>query len=125
MIDQSTIDRILAVAQIEEVVADYVSLTKRGANYMGLCPFHSEKTPSFVVSPSKGICKCFGCGKGGNAVNFIMQIEQLSYFEALRFLAKRYNITIEEKKLSAQEIAQRKERESMLAVNEFEDQYFQ
>ena len=66
MIDQSTIDRILAVAQIEEVVADYVSLTKRGANYMGLCPFHSEKTPSFVVSPSKGICKCFGCGKGGN-----------------------------------------------------------
>ena len=104
MIDQSTIDRILAVAQIEEVVADYVSLTKRGANYMGLCPFHSEKTPSFVVSPSKGICKCFGCGKGGNAVNFIMQIEQLSYFEALRFLAKRYNITIEEKKLSAQEI---------------------
>jgi DNA primase len=125
MIDQSTIDRILAVAQIEEVVADYVSLTKRGANYMGLCPFHSEKTPSFVVSPSKGICKCFGCGKGGNAVNFIMQIEQLSYFEALRFLAKRYNITIEEKKLSAQEIAQRNERESMLAVNEFADQYFQ
>jgi DNA primase len=94
MIDQQTIDRIIDAAQIEQVVSDYVTLRKRGVNLIGLCPFHNEKTPSFTVSPSKGICKCFGCGKGGNSVNFIMEVEQLSYHEALKHLAKKYNIEV-------------------------------
>ena len=97
MIDQATIDRILDAAQIVEVVSDFVTLRKRGVNYVGLCPFHNEKTPSFSVSPSKGLCKCFSCGKGGNAVHFIMEHEQMSYPEALRYLAKKYNIEIKER----------------------------
>ena len=92
MIDHSTIERIFDAAQITEVVQEFVSLKKRGVNYLGLCPFHNEKTPSFTVSPAKGIFKCFGCGKGGNSVNFIMEHEHLSYPEALRWLAKIYHI---------------------------------
>ena len=88
MIDQATIDRILDAAQIMDVVSDFVTLRKRGVNYVGLCPFHNDKTPSFYVSPAKGLCKCFACGKGGNAVHFIMEHEQMSYPEALRYLAK-------------------------------------
>ena len=97
MIDQATIQKIFDAADIYEVISDFVSLKKRGVNYVGCCPFHNEKTGSFTVSPSKGIYKCFGCGKGGNAVNFIMEHEQLSYVEALRWLAAKYNIIIEEK----------------------------
>ena len=94
MIDQATIDRIMAATDIVEVVSDFVSLRKRGANYWGLCPFHDDKTPSFSVSQSKGVCKCFSCGKGGSAIHFIMEHEQLSYYEALKYLAKKYNIEI-------------------------------
>ena len=100
MIDQVTIDRILDAAQIMDVVSDFVTLRKRGVNYVGLCPFHSDKTPSFYVSPAKGLCKCFACGKGGNAVHFIMEHEQMSYPEALKYLAKKYNIEIKERELS-------------------------
>ena len=124
MIDQSTIDRILETAQIEQVVSDYVSLRKRGVNLIGLCPFHNEKTPSFTVSPAKGICKCFGCGKGGNSVNFVMEVEQLNYYEALKHLAKKYNIEVVEKEMSAEQIAQQNDRESMLVVNAYAQKYF-
>lgn len=124
MIDQQTIDRINDAARIEEVVSDYVTLRKRGVNMIGLCPFHNEKTPSFTVSPAKGIFKCFGCGKGGNSVNFIMENEQISYVEALKILAKKYGIEVEERELSAEEIAQRNDRESMLLVNEFAQKYY-
>ncbi|MDR0370438.1 MAG: DNA primase [Prevotellaceae bacterium] len=124
MIDQQTIDRINDAARIEDVVSDYVTLRKRGVNMIGLCPFHSERTPSFTVSPAKGIFKCFGCGKGGNAVNFIMEYEQLSYTEALKLLAKKYGIDVVEKELSAEELAARNDRESMLLVNEFAQKYF-
>ena len=111
-------------AQILDVVSDFVTLKKRGVNYVGLCPFHEERTPSFSVSPAKGICKCFSCGKGGNAVNFVMEHEQMSYYEALKYLAKKYNIEVVEKELTAEEVAQRNDRESMLAVNKFAQQYF-
>jgi DNA primase len=124
MIDQLTVDRIVAAADVVEVVKDYVSLKKRGVNYTGLCPFHNEKTPSFSVSPSKGIFKCFGCGKGGNAVNFIMEHEQMNYIEALKFLAKRYNIEVEEKELSTEEIKQRTERDSLMVVTAWAQNYF-
>ena len=103
MIDRGTIDRIMDAADIVDVVKDFVTLRKAGVNYKGLCPFHDEKTPSFVVSPAKQLCKCFSCGKGGNAVNFIMEHEQLSYLEALKWLAAKYNITVEERELSEQE----------------------
>src|SRR5664279_1738793 len=112
MIDQLTIDRIMDAARIEEVVGEFVTLRKRGVNFTGLCPFHDEKTPSFSVSPTKGICKCFSCGKGGNVVHFIMEHEQLSYFEALKWLAHKYNIEIVEKELSADEKQVRNDRES-------------
>jgi len=124
MIDQPTIDRILEAAQIEQVVSDYVTLRKRGVNLIGLCPFHNEKTPSFTVSPAKGICKCFGCGKGGNSVNFIMELEQLNYYEALKHLAKKYNIEVVEKEMSAEQMAYRNDRESMLVVNAFAQKHF-
>jgi DNA primase len=124
MIEQGTVDRILDAAQIVDVVSDFVSLKKRGVNYIGLCPFHNEKTPSFTVSPSKGICKCFGCGKGGNAVNFIMEMEQVNYYEALKYLAKKYHIEIVEKELTAQEIARQNDRESMLVLNDFAQKTF-
>lgn len=124
MIDQATIQKIFDAADIYEVVSDFVSLKKRGVNYVGCCPFHNEKTGSFTVSPSKGIYKCFGCGKGGNAVNFIMEHEQMSYVEALRYLAARYNITIEEKELSEEEKKEKSERESMLIVTNFAEEFF-
>ena len=125
MIDQATIDRILDAAQIVEVVSDFVTLRKRGVNYVGLCPFHNEKTPSFSVSPSKGLCKCFSCGKGGNAVHFIMEHEQMSYPEALRSLAKKYNIEIKERELTNEEKEVQSNRESMFIVNNFARDYFQ
>lgn len=124
MIDVNTIDRIIEAAQIEQVVSDYVTLRKRGVNLIGLCPFHNEKTPSFTVSPAKGICKCFGCGKGGNAVNFIMEIEQLNYYEALKHLAKKYNIEVVEKEMTAEQLATQNDRESMLVVNAYAQKYF-
>jgi DNA primase len=124
MIDHSTIERIFDAAQITEVVQEFVSLKKRGVNYLGLCPFHNEKTPSFTVSPAKGIFKCFGCGKGGNAVNFIMEHEHLSYPEALRYLAKKYNIEIEEKEVTAEEIQKQNERESILVVTQYAARQF-
>ena len=125
MIDQATIDRILDAAQIVEVVSDFVTLRKRGVNYVGLCPFHNEKTPSFSVSPSKGLCKCFSCGKGGNAVHFIMEHEQMSYPEALRYRAKKYNIEIKERELTNEEKEVQSNRESMFIVNNFARDYFQ
>lgn len=124
MIDQQTIDKIMDAANILEVVSDFVTLRRRGVNYVGLCPFHNEKTPSFSVSPSKGICKCFSCGKGGTAVHFIMEHEQMSYYEALKYLAKKYGIAIEERELSDEEKQIRSERESMLIVNSYAQEYF-
>ena len=124
MIDQGTIDRIVDVAHIVDVVSDFVTLRKRGVNFVGLCPFHTDKTPSFYVSPSKNICKCFACGEGGTAVHFIMKHEQLSYLDALRFLAKKYNIEVQERELSDDEKRMRSDRESMLIVNSFAQQYF-
>lgn len=124
MIDPQTKDRIFDAAQIADVVQDFVTLKKRGANYIGLCPFHNEKTPSFSVSPSKGIYKCFGCGKGGNAVNFIMEHEQLTYPEALKYLAKKYGIEIEERELTEEEKKLGSERESLFIVTSFASRYF-
>ena len=124
MIPRETIDRIFSAARIEDVVGDYVSLKKRGANLIGLCPFHDEKTGSFTVSPSKGIFKCFGCGKAGHSVGFIMEIEQCSYVEAIRQLAKKYHIEIEERELTAEEKQKQDDRESMFIVNEFANKWF-
>ena len=124
MIDQPTIDRILDAANIVDVVSEFVTLRKRGINYVGLCPFHSDKSPSFYVSPAKNICKCFACGEGGTSVHFIMKHEQLSYYEALRFLAKKYNIEIQERELTEQEKQVRNDRESMFIVNSWAQQYF-
>ncbi|MDD6254116.1 MAG: CHC2 zinc finger domain-containing protein, partial [Bacteroidales bacterium] len=107
MIPQDTVDRIIDSAQIVDVISDFVSLKRRGANYVACCPFHNEKTPSFYVSPAKGIYKCFGCGKSGSAVGFVMEQEHCSYAEALRYLAKKYNIEIIEEEQSAEEIAKR------------------
>jgi DNA primase len=124
MIDHSTIERILDAAQIADVVQEYVPLKKRGVNLLGLCPFHNEKTPSFTVSPSKGIFKCFGCGKGGNSVNFIMEHEHLSYPEALKYLAAKYHIEIEEKELTREDIEKQNERESMLVLTAYAGRQF-
>ena len=124
MIDQPTIDRILDTANIVDVVSEFVTLRKRGINYVGLCPFHTDKTPSFYVSPAKNICKCFACGEGGTAVHFIMKHEQLNYFDALRYLAKKYNIEIQERELTDKEKQKRSDRESMLIVNGWAQQYF-
>lgn len=125
MIPRETIERVFAAAKIEEVVGDYVTLKRRGANLIGLCPFHDEKTGSFTVSPSKGIFKCFGCGKAGHAVGFLMEIEQCSYVEAIRMLAKRYHIEIEERELTPEEQQRQDDRESMFVVNEFANKWFQ
>ena len=125
MIPRETIDRIFETAKVEDVVGSYVSLKKRGANLLGLCPFHHEKTGSFTVSPSKGIYKCFGCGKAGNAVGFIMEIEQCSYIEAIKQLAQRYHITIEERELTQEEKQRQDDRESMFVVNDFANRWFQ
>ena len=125
MIPQETVNRILDAAQIVDVVGDFVTLKKRGANHMACCPFHNEKTPSFVVSPSKGIYKCFGCGKSGTAVGFVMEHENLSYTEALKYLARKYNIEVVEKEETAEEIALRQRNESLLLVSEYAGKFFQ
>lgn len=124
-IDRETVQRILDSADIVEVVSDFVNLKRRGVNYIGLCPFHNERTPSFSVSKAKGICKCFSCGKGGSPVNFIMEHEQLSYNEALRYLAKKYNIEIKEHEMTDKEREEASVRESMLAINEFALNHFE
>ena len=125
MIPPQTIDRIFSTAKIEEVVQDYVPLKRHGANLIGLCPFHSERTGSFTVSPSKGIFKCFGCGESGNAVGFVMKIENCSYADALRTLAKKYHIEIEERELTPEEQQHQDDREAMFAVNEWANKWFQ
>lgn len=124
MIDQATIDKIMAATDIVDVVSDFVSLRRRGANYWGLCPFHDDRSPSFSVSPSKGVCKCFSCGKGGSAIHFIMEHEQLSYYEALKYLAKKYNIEVHEKELTDEERHKRSERENMFVINTFAQEFF-
>lgn len=124
-IDRETAQRIIDTADIVEVVSDFVHLKRRGANYIGLCPFHNERTPSFSVSKSKGICKCFSCGKGGSAVNFIMELEQMTYSEALRYLAKKYNIEIQEHEMTDAEREEASTRESMMAINDFAMHYFE
>lgn len=125
MIDKATIDKIMDAANIVDVVSEFVTLRKAGVNYKGLCPFHNEKTPSFVVSPSKGYCHCFSCGKGGNVVGFIMEHEQMTYPEALRWLAKKYNIEIHERELTDEEKRDESERESLFIVNDWALHYFQ
>ena len=125
MIDRATIDKIMDATNIVDVVGEFVTLRKAGVNYKGLCPFHDDKTPSFMVSPSKQICKCFACGEGGTAINFLMKHEQITYPEALRWLAKKYNIEIQEKELTDEEKQQQSDRESMFIVNEWARTYFQ
>ena len=125
MIPREVIERILAAAKIEEVVSDYVTLRKRGANLIGLCPFHNEKTGSFTVSPSKGIYKCFGCGVSGNALGFIMEIEQCSYVDAIKQLGKKYHIEVPEREMTAEEQQRQDDRESMFVVNDFANKWFQ
>ena len=124
MIPQETVNLILETARVEEVVGDFVSLKRRGASLVACCPFHNEKTPSFYVTPSKGIYKCFGCGKAGTAVGFVMDYEHLDYPGALRYLAQKYHIEIQEEELSAEEIANRQRRESLLLVSEFAHKFF-
>lgn len=125
MIDHNTVQQILDTADIVDVVSDFVSLKRRGANWIGLCPFHNDRRPSFYVSPAKGLCKCFACGEGGSAVNFIMKHEQLSYPEALRYLARKYHIDIQEKELTDEEKQAQSEREAMLMLNEWACAYFE
>ena len=125
MIDHSTIERIIDAAQIVDVVSEFVTLKKKGVNYVGLCPFHDDKTPSFYVSPAKGLCKCFACGKGGNAVHFIMEHEQMTYPEALKWLANKYHIEIQERELTTEEKEAQNIRESLYVVNSFARDYFQ
>ena len=125
MIDRATVDKIMDAANIVDVVSEFVTLRKSGTNYKGLCPFHNERTPSFYVSPSRGICKCFSCGKGGNPVGFIMEHEQMTYPEALRWLAKKYNIEIRERELTSEEREAESQRESMFIVNEWAANYFE
>ena len=125
MIDHSTVQQILDAADIVDVVGDFVSLKRRGTNWIGLCPFHNDRRPSFYVSRAKGICKCFACGEGGSAVNFIMKHEQLSYPEALRYLARKYHIEIHEKELTDEEKQAQSEREAMLMLNEWACDYFE
>lgn len=125
MIPRETIERVFDAAKIEDVVGSYVTLKKRGANLLGLCPFHHEKTGSFTVSPSKGIFKCFGCGKAGNAVGFVMEIEQCSYVDAIRQLAQRYHIEIEDREMTQEEKQRQDDRESMFVVNDFSNKWFQ
>ena len=124
MIDRGTVEKILDTARIEEVVSDFVSLKRRGANYIACCPFHHEKTPSFSVSPSKGIYKCFGCGKAGSVVSFVMEHEQMSYAEALKYLGKKYGIEVKEKEESQEDVQQRLHHESLLIVNDFAQKFY-
>lgn len=125
MIDRPTINKIMDATKIEEVVSEFVTLKKRGINYIGLCPFHNDSHPSFSVSPTRGICHCFTCGKGGNAVNFLMELEQMAYPDALRWLAKKYHIEIKERELTDEEKQKENERESMFIVNDWAAKYFQ
>ena len=124
MIPRETVDKILDSAQIEDVVGDFVSLKRRGANFIACCPFHNEKTPSFYVSPAKGIFKCFGCGKSGTAVGFVMEHEGLTYVEALKYLARKYHIEVVEKEETAEEIANRQRSESLFLVMDFAGKFF-
>ena len=124
MIDRATVDKIYAAADVVDVVSDFVSLKRKGVNYMACCPFHNEKTPSFVVSPAKGLYKCFGCGKGGNAITFVMEHEHLSYAEALRWVAKKYGIPVEEREETPEEKQRNDDRESMMVVNSWATEYF-
>lgn len=124
MIDKATIDRIYSAADVAEVVGDFVTLRKKGANYQACCPFHNEKTPSFVVSPAKGLFKCFGCGKGGNAVTFVMEHEGMSYVEALKYVARKYGIEVVERELTEEETRRNDDRESMMVVNSFAAEWF-
>lgn len=124
IIDQPTVDRIIDAAEIVDVVSQFVTLKRRGVNYVGLCPFHSDSKPSFYVSPSKNICKCFACGEGGSAVHFIMKHEQLSYYEALKYLAQKYNIEVQERELTAEQKEAYNERESLFIINEYARDYF-
>lgn len=124
MISKNDIDKIFEAVLIEEVVGDFVVLKKRGTNLLGLCPFHNEKTPSFTVSPAKGIYKCFGCGKAGNSVNFVMEHEHYSYPEALKYLARKYNIEIEEAEATPEQLIEENTKESLMVVNHFAWQFF-
>lgn len=124
MIDQDTVQRIIETAKVEDIISDFITLKKRGVNYIGNCPFHNEKTPSFTVSPAKGIYKCFGCGKGGNSISFVMDHEQISYLEALKWVAAKYKIEIHEKELSSEDIKKKNNRESMLVVSTYAQKYF-
>ena len=124
MIDRETVDRIYAAANIVDIIGEYVTLKRKGVNYQACCPFHNEKTPSFVVSPSKGVYKCFGCGKGGNAVTFLMEHENMTYPEALKAVAKRYGIEVREKEMTPEEVARNDNRESMFVVNSWAAEYF-
>ena len=124
MIDQATIERIQDAAQIVDVVSDFVTLKRAGANFKGLCPFHDDRTPSFMVSPAKNICKCFACGEGGSPTHFIMKHEQLTFYEALKYLAKKYNIEVQERELTDEEKESQNARESMFILNEFGRDYF-
>jgi DNA primase len=125
MIDQNTISRIQDAAQIVDVVSDFVILRRRGVNLVGLCPFHEDRNPSFYVSPAKNICKCFACGEGGPPIHFIMKHEQLSYYEALKYLARKYNIEVVEKEFTDEEKQAQSDRESMFILNEYARDYFQ
>lgn len=125
MIDKATVERIKEAANIVDVVSEFVTLRKSGANFKGLCPFHDEKTPSFMVSPARGMCHCFGCGKGGNPISFIMEHEQMTYPEALRWLANKYHIEIKERELTEDEKREQGERESMFIVNDWAVKYFE
>ena len=124
MIPESTVSLILETARIEEVIGEYVHLRRRGANLVGLCPFHSEKTPSFTVSPLKGFYKCFGCGAAGNVVKFLMEYEHYTYIEALRYLARKYNIEIEEREPTEEEIQKANEKDSLYSVNAMAAEFF-
>ena len=124
MIPKETVDRIIDTARIEEVVGDFVALKRRGANYIACCPFHNEKTPSFSVSPAKGIYKCFGCGKSGTAVGFVMEHENMSYVEALKYLGAKYHIEVIEKEESAEDLAKRQHGESLMLVSDFAWKFF-
>lgn len=124
MIDDKTIEQVLDRADIVDIIGEYMTLKKKGVTYEGCCPFHNEKTPSFKVSPAKGIWKCFGCGKGGNVIGFVMEHESMSYPEAIKFIAGKYGITIEEEKLSPEEERKRKKHEAMYIVNEKVAEHF-
>ena len=124
MIPRETVEKVLDAAQIVDVVSDFVDLKRRGANWIACCPFHNEKTPSFSVSPSKGIFKCFGCGKAGTAVDFVMEHESLTFPEAIRYLAKKYHIEVNEKEETAEDIARMQHKESLMVVSAFAGEFF-